>query len=125
MADAIAAIADALEGRGVEDAVVAARAARRVGGSRWDVLPERIRARADSGDTDQHVAALMLAGNAGVRLADATYAHALELPGTREAAVYALGMCNDPLLTSLAADPRDDIAGAARWWLREGPRVTS
>lgn len=125
VADAIAAAAETLEGEGVEDGVVAARAARRVGDSRWDVLPESIRAWVETGDIDQRVGALMLAGNAGVRLADATYAQALELPGTREAAVYALGMCEHPMLTSLAADPRADIAVAARWWLREGPRVTS
>jgi hypothetical protein len=123
VADAIAAIAEALQGRGVEDAVVAARAARRVGDSRWGVLPEPMRPWADTGDIDQRVGALMLAGNAGARLAEGTYTRAMELPATREAAVYALGMCEHSLLTSLTADPRDDIAGAARWWLREGPRV--
>jgi len=125
VADAIGAIAEALEGDRVEDAVVAARASRRVGDSRWGVLPERIRRLADSGDVDQRIGALMLAGNAGVRLADDTYSQAMDLPSTREAAVYALGMCEHPLLPSLTADPRDDIAGAARWWLREGPRVTA
>lgn len=125
VAEAISAIADTLAGQSVKDAVVAARAANRLGGSRWDALPDRVRAQADSGDTDQRVAALMLAGNAGASLTDATYAQALEHPGTREAGLYSLGMCDDPLLTSLAADPRHDIASAARWWLREGPRVTS
>lgn len=124
-ADAIAVIAEALEGQGIEDQVVAARAARRVGGSRWDLLPERVRAWADSGDVDQRVSALMLAGDAGASLADTTYSRALEAPETREAAVYALGMCQHPILTALAADPRDDIAAAAHWWLREGPRVTT
>jgi hypothetical protein len=124
-ADAIAATSEALQGQGIQDAVVAARAARRVGDSRWAVLPERIHAWVATRDIDQRVGALMLAGNAGVRLADAEYARALDLPETREAAVYALGMCEHPKLSSLAADARDDVAGAARWWLREGPRVTA
>ena len=125
VADAIAAISVALEGQGVQDAVVAARAARRVGDSRWDVLPARVRAWADAGDADRRIGSLMLAGNAAVTLADATYLRAMDLPGTREAAVYALGMGAHPMLTPLSADPRDDVAGAARWWLREGHRVTS
>ena len=123
-ADAIVAIAEALRGDRVEDAVVAARAISRVGGSRWDVLPTRMRALADSEDVDERVAALMLAGDAGVRLVDTTYVRALELPDSQEAAIYALGMCEHPMLSRLAADGRADIAGAARWWLREGPRVT-
>jgi hypothetical protein len=125
VAGAVAALAETLAGERVGDAVVAARAARRIGGSRWGVLPERIRDWADSDDVDQRVAALMLAGNAGARLPDAVYDRALEAPETREAAAYALGMRADPLLMSLAADPREDVAAAARWWLREGPRVTS
>ena len=124
-ADAIAVIAGELAGQGVEDRVVAARAARRVGGSRWDLLPERIRAWAESDDVDQPVSGLMLAGDGGVRLSEGTYMRALECPDTQEAAAYALGMCEHPMLPALAADPRDDIAGAARWWLREGPRVTT
>ena len=124
VAQAIGALTDELLAEQVEDAIVAARAARRVGGSRWDVLPQNIGAWVESGHPDQRAGALMLAGNAGVRFADATYSRALEAPETREAAVYALGMSQHPYLTSLADDARDDVAGAARWWLTEGARVT-
>lgn len=124
VADAIAAVAEALDGDDVGDGIVAARAARRVGDSRWDVLPERIRAWVDAGDLDRRVGALMLAGNAGVSLGESTYERALTISGSSEAAVYALGMCGHPMLSPLVADRRADIAGTAGWWLREGRRVT-
>jgi hypothetical protein len=69
VAEAIGAISELLGGQGIDDAVVATRAARRVGDSRWHVLPHRIRGWADTGYVGQRVAALMLAGDAGVTLA--------------------------------------------------------
>jgi hypothetical protein len=123
VADAIAAISEGLREPGVQDEVVAARAARRVGDSRWPVLPVRIRSWADSVYSDQRVAALMLAGNSGVTLTEATYRKAMEDSDSREAAIYALGMCGHNTLRSLTSNPRTEIAGAADWWLREGGRL--
>lgn len=41
-------------------------------------------------------------------------------------AMYAVGMCGDPLVVDLALDPEvpEEVRRAARWWLANGSRVT-
>jgi hypothetical protein len=41
-------------------------------------------------------------------------------------AMYAVGMCSDPLVVELALDPEapEEVRRAARWWLANGSRVT-
>ncbi|WP_170219441.1 hypothetical protein [Nocardioides litoris] len=127
VADAVAEIAETHD-----DEVVRARAARRLRGALWGVLPARAEGWVDGPDPVLDATGLALAGAAGTRLDPAAYDDALADPAHRTAALFGLGMAGHPHLALLAADRPagagagavdPEVAGAARWWCRHGARV--
>jgi hypothetical protein len=95
------------------------------------VVRERVRHRlvglAQTLPYDVRTTALPLraAGATGVRLPERDLEHAIER-GEVDDAMYAAGMAGHPFLERAAADVRasSQVRGAARWWLREGARIT-
>ena len=107
------------------DQLVRRRLARRLAGSRLPA-PAHAAGRWLDGASDERLeAGLLLAGTAGERVApqvlDAAWAAA---DGTARAALFALGMAGDPVLHDLALDGAHPAAPGARWWLRQGARVS-
>lgn len=107
------------------DPLVRRRVARRLAGSRLP-LPEGSAGRWLEGATGERLeAGLVLAGTAGERVPHRVLRAAwCAGEATGRAALFALGMAEDPVLHDVAADATNPAAGAARWWLRQGGRVT-
>lgn len=107
------------------DQLVRRRVARRLAGARLPA-PACAAGRWLEGATDERLqAGLLLAGTAGEpvepRVLDSAWRAA---DGTARAALFALGMAGDPVLHELALDAAHPAGPGARWWLRQGTRVT-
>lgn len=107
------------------DPLVGRRVARRLAGSRLPVPAGSADRWLACANGERLEAALVLAGVAGdrvdARVLEAAWAAA---DGTARAALFAVGMAEDPLLHDLALDPGHPAAAGAQWWLRHGGRVT-
>lgn len=103
------------------DALVRARALRRLVMLEGDVLPERVAGWLDSPDPRRQVAALRLAASTTHEVPREVLERALARPETRRAALVFVGQRSSPLLEVWAAEhPEAGVRGAFRWWQQFG-----
>lgn len=106
------------------DAVIRERAGRRLAGMLHHAMPRAAHSWLGGSDPDLRDRALLMAGCAGAAVPDEVLRRAVEDgPRSQRAALYAAGMTRHPLLDELRSHADEDVAGAAAWWTRQGPRL--